>query len=380
MSRLGRVLCIEDDADVLTVLSFALRRHGADAVETAMDGVTGIAKARTFQPDLVLCDLMMPGVDGFEVVRQMRADEHLKNVPVIFLTAYAATAFRSGAEDVGAVGVPGEALPRADARNADLDMLGATREVIASRASRASSRRSRDRTPLAPRVDLVRDGSGELHPEATAPDVPDGLSFDNTAFSGGLEIRGLAWRPHRRRARRRRLGAPSSPGRDSAKSSTPRGSETSVNDPEGNHAYSNFVTNFLLGARYRREIGPELEGYVGFGLHRIGTPLFRYTEESTVDLPDLLRVPVTGERVHRRADLREGRSLRGRRHRTDARHPPTRRPRAVGDGEYQLGRAFALRAVLGLEWRTIHFQVVDDDAHVRVIEPSILLGVTYLRF
>jgi two-component system OmpR family response regulator len=106
MSRLGRVLCIEDDADVLTVLSFALRRHGADAVETATDGATGIAKARTFQPDLVLCDLMMPGVDGFEVVRQMRADEHLKNVPVIFLTAYAATAFRDQQPtDVGAIGV-----------------------------------------------------------------------------------------------------------------------------------------------------------------------------------------------------------------------------------------------------------------------------------
>jgi two-component system OmpR family response regulator len=106
MSRLGRVLCIEDDADVLTVLSFALRRHGAEAIETATNGAEGIAKARTFQPDLVLCDLMMPGVDGFEVVRQMRADEQLKKVPVIFLTAYAATAFRDQAPtDVGAVGV-----------------------------------------------------------------------------------------------------------------------------------------------------------------------------------------------------------------------------------------------------------------------------------
>jgi two-component system OmpR family response regulator len=106
MSRLGRVLCIEDDADVLTVLSFALRRHGAEAVETATDGAAGIAKARTFRPDLVLCDLMMPVVDGFEVVRRMRADEQLKDVPVIFLTAYAATAFRDQApQDVGAIGV-----------------------------------------------------------------------------------------------------------------------------------------------------------------------------------------------------------------------------------------------------------------------------------
>ena len=47
MSRLGRALCIEDDADVLTVLSFALQRHGAEAVETATDGASGIAKARS---------------------------------------------------------------------------------------------------------------------------------------------------------------------------------------------------------------------------------------------------------------------------------------------------------------------------------------------
>jgi two-component system, OmpR family, response regulator len=106
MTRLGRVLCIEDDPDVLTVLAFALSRHGADAVETARDGKSGIEKARSFRPDLVLCDLMMPGADGFEVLRQLRADPDLRAVPVIFLTAYAATAFRDAdPQELGVAGV-----------------------------------------------------------------------------------------------------------------------------------------------------------------------------------------------------------------------------------------------------------------------------------
>ena len=102
MSRLGRVLCIEDDADVLTVLSFALRRHGAEAVETATDGVTGIAKARTFQPDLVLCDLMMPGVDGFEVLRRFRSRPEGRAVPVVIFSAIDDPAARARVLERGA--------------------------------------------------------------------------------------------------------------------------------------------------------------------------------------------------------------------------------------------------------------------------------------
>ena len=80
------MLCIEDDADVLTVLSSALRRHGAEAVETATDGSSGIAKARTFQPDLVLCDLMMPYMSGMEFYGVLQEQFPALARHVVFMT------------------------------------------------------------------------------------------------------------------------------------------------------------------------------------------------------------------------------------------------------------------------------------------------------
>jgi hypothetical protein len=214
------------------------------------------------------------------------------------------------------------------------------------------------------------------HLSSTAPDVPDGLSYTNPPFTGGLEIRGLAWIPTTR--------APDG-GQWGAELAWKGFSE--LIDVEGigdvgndDNAYSNFATNFLIGARYRREIGSELEGYVGFGLHRISTPLFRYTDESTVGRPELLRVPVTGERftaglLYARDELYADVAI--------AQTLAILQPVDLGlsaAGEYQLGPSIAGRVALGFDWRTIHFEVVDDDAHVRMIEFSILLGVSYLRF
>jgi hypothetical protein len=215
--------------------------------------------------------------------------------------------------------------------------------------------------------------------EATAPDVPDGLSFTNTAFGGGLEIRGLAWV----RTKDEPAGGPWGAElvwKGFAEIIDVEGIGNVGNDPDDNNAYSNFATNFLIGARYRKNLQQNLDGYVGLGLHRIGTPLFRYTDESTVGHPDLLRVPVTGERfaaglLYRKDELYADVAIA----QTLAILQPVDLALSWA-GEYQLGSAVALRAALGIEWRTIHFEVVDDDAYVTVIEPSILLGVSYVRF
>ena len=217
------------------------------------------------------------------------------------------------------------------------------------------------------------------HLSATAPDVPDGLSYTNPAFSGGLEIRGLAWIPTADKPTGGAWGAELS-WKGFAELIDVEGIGNVGNDPEDNNAYSNFATNFAIGARYRRSLQPDLDGYVGFGLHRIGTPLFRYTEDSTVGHPDLLRVPVTGERftaglLYAQDDLYADVAVA----QTLAILQPVDLALSLA-GEYQLGSAIALRAALGWEWRTIHFEVVDDDAYVRVFETSILLGVSYLRF
>jgi hypothetical protein len=217
------------------------------------------------------------------------------------------------------------------------------------------------------------------HLRATAPDVPDGLSYTNPAFGGGLEIRGLAWIPTTDRPAGGAWGAELA-WRGFSQLIEVEGIGGVGNDPADDSAYTNFATNFVIGARYRKEIQPGLEGYVGFGLHRIGTVLFRYTEDSSVGRPDLLRVPVTGERftaglLYARDDLYADVAI--------AQTLAILQPVDLGlsaAGEYQLAPAVAARIALGFDWRTIHFEVVDDDAHVRVIETAILLGVSYLRF
>lgn len=78
-----RVLIIEDDDGILRVLRRALMYENYQ-VETAVDGETGLALARDWRPDLVILDLMLPGMDGFEVTQRLRMDG---NTPILMLTA-----------------------------------------------------------------------------------------------------------------------------------------------------------------------------------------------------------------------------------------------------------------------------------------------------
>jgi DNA-binding response OmpR family regulator len=80
---MARVLLIEDDQAVRDGLEFALRRQG-HSVESAATGEAGLSRLRTGPPDIVVLDLMLPGIDGFEVCRRVRA---AGTVPVIMLSA-----------------------------------------------------------------------------------------------------------------------------------------------------------------------------------------------------------------------------------------------------------------------------------------------------
>ena len=80
------VLLIEDDDAQRFVASYALKKAGHEVREAA-DGPAGVASARERKPDLVVCDVMMPGMSGYEVVAELRADPELATVPVILLTA-----------------------------------------------------------------------------------------------------------------------------------------------------------------------------------------------------------------------------------------------------------------------------------------------------
>jgi two-component system CheB/CheR fusion protein len=83
-----RVLIIEDNVDAADSLCEVLR-FGAHEVEVAYSGTEGLALAREFHPDVVLCDIGLPGMDGYEVARAFRADDALKGAVLVALSGYA---------------------------------------------------------------------------------------------------------------------------------------------------------------------------------------------------------------------------------------------------------------------------------------------------
>jgi two-component system response regulator VicR len=83
-----RILCIEDEPEMIDLIRLILSRRGYD-VYGATGGIEGARLVRELLPDLVLLDLMMPDMDGWEVYQQMKADQTTRHIPVIVVTAKA---------------------------------------------------------------------------------------------------------------------------------------------------------------------------------------------------------------------------------------------------------------------------------------------------
>ena len=79
------ILIVEDDKFLRELIVQKLLKEGYDISE-AIDGEEGIKKIKTEKPDLILLDLILPGIDGFEVLSRMKADEKLAKIPVIILS------------------------------------------------------------------------------------------------------------------------------------------------------------------------------------------------------------------------------------------------------------------------------------------------------
>ena len=95
-----RVLVVEDNEDAADTLREMLLAWDQD-VEVARDGNDGVARARAFQPDLVLCDVGLPGLDGYEVARTIRADPSLAGIYLVAVTGYASSDDQRRAADAG---------------------------------------------------------------------------------------------------------------------------------------------------------------------------------------------------------------------------------------------------------------------------------------
>jgi DNA-binding response OmpR family regulator len=97
------ILTADDDPDIRELLAFRLERSGYTVLQ-AVDGEEALALALEHRPDLAVLDVMMPKMDGFEVVRRLRAEEATKGMPIIMLTARAQDSdveegFDAGADD-----------------------------------------------------------------------------------------------------------------------------------------------------------------------------------------------------------------------------------------------------------------------------------------
>ena len=95
------MLVVDDDEAITTPLKIRLCAAGYD-VSSAPDGISGLKAAHEKRPDVILLDIHMPGMDGFEVNRRLKAVPKLSDVPVIFLSAHAQEATRQDALAAGA--------------------------------------------------------------------------------------------------------------------------------------------------------------------------------------------------------------------------------------------------------------------------------------
>lgn len=119
------VLLVEDNPDNRGIYRTILEHNGIEVVE-AEDGENGIRLAREQLPDLILMDVSIPGIDGWEATRILKGDEKTSGIPIIALTAHALPSDRERAAEAGCDGyIPKPALPRAVLREVER-MLGLT--------------------------------------------------------------------------------------------------------------------------------------------------------------------------------------------------------------------------------------------------------------
>lgn len=114
------VLVIDDDSDIRMLVGELLQREGMH-VEEARDGSEGLSKARANRPDLILCDLTMPGMGGIETLSECRRDAALRSVPFLLITGMALEKEELALMRAGAAGI----LPKPFSSTLLLERVGA---------------------------------------------------------------------------------------------------------------------------------------------------------------------------------------------------------------------------------------------------------------
>jgi CheY-like chemotaxis protein len=102
---LNSLMYVDDDADIREIVEMSLGLDGSVRVSSSAGGEPALASMRSERPDLVVLDVMMPGMDGPAILERMRADPELRHIPVIFMTAKANPQEIARFRDLSAIGV-----------------------------------------------------------------------------------------------------------------------------------------------------------------------------------------------------------------------------------------------------------------------------------
>ncbi len=97
-----RILAVDDEPHILKLVAFSLKAKGFEVLE-ATDGLSAVAVAEAEKPDLILMDVMMPALDGYEACRRIKANPATADIPVVMLTAKAQVAEQKTGLDAGAL-------------------------------------------------------------------------------------------------------------------------------------------------------------------------------------------------------------------------------------------------------------------------------------
>jgi two-component system cell cycle response regulator DivK len=101
--RMKKILVVEDNEQNLYLMVFILRQNGYRVV-TARNGVEGIERARYEIPDLIIMDIQLPEMDGYEAAERIKSIDELRDIPIVAVTSYAMAGDREKAMDAGCSG------------------------------------------------------------------------------------------------------------------------------------------------------------------------------------------------------------------------------------------------------------------------------------
>jgi two-component system cell cycle response regulator DivK len=149
-----KILVVEDNELNLKLFCDLLRAHGY-AAEPVRDGREAVARARDFQPDLIVMDIQMPHISGLELIEQMKGDAELRRVPIMAVTAYAAKGDEERIRDAGAEGYVSKPISL-------MKFIGSVVALLEAAAARPE-----EPEPVA--VDDVSEGEAQQEPATEAP-------------------------------------------------------------------------------------------------------------------------------------------------------------------------------------------------------------------